>query len=742
MKTLLKLKQLTCILLSAMFIFMIAGPMAEAELITAETMTLEPIKADGVTITPIEMDVLADIEYGIITFRETKLLSITTSFDEGYNYKSTHSTFFPNNSDRTSISDNADGSKTFVFTAVTGETVTADDFNSVGIYASAAQLPKLEINIGIPFSQVTKETWVDAEFTLTMGTKKFSSGDYSGTGSIKGRGNTSWDQPKKPYSIKLSEKKSLLDIPKTKKYAIVPGYADQSLMRNFITYKAGLMFDGIEYTPKCEFVEVYLNGVYNGIYILVERVEIEGSKIDIEEAGPEDLTGGYLIEKDIDGKIDYDADQWFNCPYWANQSQDFFVLKTPESDDSALLEQMLAYLEAHMQKVHDSIMGTSGESYTDYVDVDSWIDFILMQEITKNIDGNLKTSCYMYKQSGDDHIYMTAIWDFDLAYGIANWDNASYQHNDYYDCPNGMGTSDFMAINSSSPWFDHLYDDYPEFSEALIAKYNEYRETLIPAMRAMMNEQAAYLSENTARNDNKWGTEFASGVNTLQNWFDGRIYWLDRQWCDDYEEIDLNYAMNAENGSLQFQTEGEQYPFVGVSVDGRLAGRSDISGINDAESAVELTIDMQAGETLTFEYKVSSEQGFDYFEFYVNGSQTLRESGSINWTTYTFTAPTDASYTFRWSYIKDYSVDSGSDCVWIDNVAYSGDPQSNYELGDVNMDGNVTAADALLVIRYAMGLTDLTETQLALADLNGNGTVNTEDASLVLRAALTGGNQA
>ena len=80
--------------------------------------------------------------------------------------------------------------------------------------------------------------------------------------------------------------------------------------------------------------------------------------------------------------------------------------------------------------------------------------------------------------------------------------------------------------------------------------------------------------------------------------------------------------------------------------------------------------------------------------------------------------------------------------MWIDNVAYSGDPQSNYELGDVNMDGNVTAADALLVIRYAMGLTDLTETQLALADLNGNGTVNTEDASLVLRAALTGGNQA
>ena len=735
-----RFNKLVCLMLALVMTLSLASfgsIMAETE-----TLTLNPDYSDGVTIEPGQMTVQADVQYGIVTFRETKTLSFTASFGEGWSYNENYSLFFPNNTNRVTITDNADGRKTFSFRAISGESVMLSDFNCVGIYASAAVLPKLEINIDIPFSQVDKETWVDAEFTLTMGTKQFASGDYSGTGAIKGRGNTSWGQPKKPYSIKLSSKASLLDIPNTKKYAIVPGYADQSLMRNFITYKAGLMLNGIEYTPKCEFVEVYLNGVYNGIYILVERVALESNKIDLDEATAEDLTGAYLIEKDIDGKIDFANDQWFNCPYWANQGRDYFVLKEPEPEDAALLEQMLDYLEEHMQKLHNSIMGTSGESYTQYVDVDSWIDFIIMQEITKNIDGNLKTSCYLLKKSGDDHIYMTALWDFDLAYGNANWDNADHQHNDYYDCPNGMGTSDFMAINSSSPWFDHLYDDYPEFSEALIAKYNEYRETLIPAMRAMMNEQAAYLSENTARNDNKWGTDFASGVNTLQNWFDGRIDWLDRQWCEDYEEIDLNYAMNAENGSLQFQTEGEQYPFVGVSVDGRLAGRSDISGINDAESAVELTIDMQAGETLTFEYKVSSEQGFDYFEFYVNGSQTLRESGSINWTTYTFTAPTDASYTFRWSYIKDYSVDSGSDCVWIDNVAYSGDPQSNYELGDVNMDGNVTAADALLVIRYAMGLTDLTETQLALADLNGNGTVNTEDASLVLRAALTGGNQA
>ena len=164
-----------------------------------ETLTLNPDYSDGVTIEPGQMTVQADVQYGIVTFRETKTLSFTASFGEGWSYNENYSLFFPNNTNRVTITDNADGRKTFSFRAISGESVMLSDFNCVGIYASAAVLPKLEINIGIPFSQVDKETWVDAEFTLTMGTKQFASGDYSGTGAIKGRGNTSWDQPKKPY---------------------------------------------------------------------------------------------------------------------------------------------------------------------------------------------------------------------------------------------------------------------------------------------------------------------------------------------------------------------------------------------------------------------------------------------------------------------------------------------------------------------------------------------------------------
>lgn len=724
-----------CIFIVVIFLLASATSLVGAEIAQAETVTLHPDVSDGISLLEGDMSVRAERRQGMITFLETKQLRFTAAFGDGWSYSEDYSVFFPNAGARTHIVVNADGSRTFTFDCINGESIPESDFVGVGIYAVAANLPKLEINVNQPIDTIGKEEWVAASFNLTLGTKQFDSGNYSGIGSIKGRGNTSWGQPKKPYSIKLESKASLLDIPRTKKYAIVPSYSDQSMMRNFITYKAGLMLDGIEYTPKCEFVEVYLNGSYNGIYILVERVDIESTKVDIQEATAEDLTGGYLIEKDVANKIDFGSDLWFDCPYWANQDQDYFVLKTPESDDPTLAQQMRNYLANHMQQLHNSIMNLSGDSYMRYVDVDSWIDFIIMQEITKNIDGNLKTSCYMYKQSGDDHIYMTALWDFDLAYGNANWDNASWEHNDYNDCPAGTGTGGFMAINSSCPWFDTLYDEYPEFRNALISKYNEYRNTIIPAMFAMMNEQGAYLSANTDRNDNMWGTNFSYGVSSLRNWLNGRIAWLDSQWSDDYEEVDLDQAMNIIGGSLHFSTENEENPFIGITMDGRMVGKSSIESMSGANSGVKLILNMLAGETLNFDYKVSSEENYDEFKFIVNGTVMETASGETDWRAYSYTAPSSGSYTFEWKYVKDGSVDSGFDCVLVDNVSYSG-AGTSYMPGDVDMDGNVTISDATLIMRNALGLINLNTQQAALADVDGDGGITITDATQAMRNAM------
>ena len=701
----------------------------------AEEYPIVPEAGDGVTLTYDEaaFSLLLSESYGMLRIEETRTLTLTASFDQGWTFSEDYSNFFRSHPERVQITNGPSGSKVFTFHAVEGEYLTLDEMLTVGVYASAAQLPRLEIATEIPFSQIGKSEYVPATFTLTLGTKQYESGNFEGTGSIKGRGNTSWGQPQKPYSIKLDSKNSLLDIPRTKKYAIVPSYSDQSGIRNYLTYKAGLMLAGIEYVPKCEFVEVYLNGSYNGIYLLVERVSIESNKINIEEATADDLTGGYLIEKDVDNKIDFSEDQWFNCPYWANQGRDYFVLKDPEPADETLRSQMLSYLTTYMQNVHNSIMGTGQDDYTRYVDVDSWIDFIIVQELAKNIDGNLKTSCYMFKQSGDDKLYLTAPWDFDLAYGNpeTTWTNADPQHNDYYDCPNATSPADFMAINSSCPWFDTLYDDHPEFRSALMQRYTLYRSSMIPAMLRLIDRAAAYLSEAEPRNDARWGKDFTGGVADLRSWLTARIEWLDTQWRQDSEPIDLDYALNADGGSLHFET--TEHPFTGTFKDGRIAAVSGIAGMNSAESGVALALRMEAGETLSFDYRVSTEHGYDEFTFNVNGSVLMTASGEYDWQTYTFTAEEAGDYSFTWTYSKDYSVASGSDCVWLDEVVWSGGGSGLP--GDVNGDGEITAADALLVMRYAMSLVDELP-HIENADINGSGVIDIADALIIMRTAM------
>ena len=728
------MKKALCLLLTVLLAFA-AFPSfaADAGERDAVEYTVSPAFSDGVTLTydAAAFTLRCTEVYGLLRVAESKTLTLTASFETGWTYNAEYSNFFRDHSDRVTVTDGADGSKVFAFSAVKGDLLTKDELLTVGIYATPDALPKLEISTSVPFSQIGKEEYVEASYTLTLGTKQFASGNYEGTGSIKGRGNTSWGQPQKPYSIKLDKKASLLDIPKTKKYAIVPSYSDPSIIRNYMTYKSNLMLDGIDYVPKCEFVEVYLNGSYNGIYILVERVAIESNKIDIAEATAEELTGGYLIEKDVDNKIDFDSDLWFNCPYWANQGHDYFVLKEPEPEDTAVSDQMRAYLADYMQALHNAVMDTSSDAYTQYVDVSSWIDFIIVQELAKNIDGNLKTSCYMIKQANDDKLYMTAPWDFDLAYGnpATTWNNADYQHNDYYDCPDATSPTDFMTINSSCPWFDTLYDDHAEFSSALKQRYAEYRTVLVPEMLRLIDSAGAYLATASAANDAKWGKNFDSGVASLRDWLTSRIEWLDSVWLD-AEPIDLDFALNTDGGTLHFET--SDYPFTGTLKDGRIAGVSGNAGVDSSTSTFSITIDMAEGETLSFDYRYSTETNYDFFNFKVNGSQKLHKSGESDWQTYTFTAPSDGSYTFVWEYSKDYSVNSGSDRVYIDEIIYSGDePAVEILPGDADCNGVVNFGDVSLTSLFLSGDGTLTEQGELNADVDGDGAVTFSDISLL-----------
>ena len=204
------------------------------------------------------------------------------------------------------------------------------------------------------------------------------------------------------------------------------------------------------------------------------------------------------------------------------------------------------------------------------------------------------------------------------------------------------------------------------------------------------------------------------------------------------EDTSLRDALNVEGGSLSFGT-SENYPFVAEEANGRYYAKSGNAGVNNSTSTLTTTIQMQAGETLTFEYCYGSESNYDFYNFIVNGTQVQHLSGTnnTNWQTYTYTAPSAGSYTFTWEFTKDVSVASGMDCCKIDNVAYSGDPGEQPAAdGDVDGDGNITITDALMALRIAMGTLVPTDEQIASADFDGDGMISTTEALTIMRIAM------
>lgn len=209
----------------------------------------------------------------------------------------------------------------------------------------------------------------------------------------------------------------------------------------------------------------------------------------------------------------------------------------------------------------------------------------------------------------------------------------------------------------------------------------------------------------------------------------------------------LAAALNVEGGNLWFGTSTE-YPFTAVDDGTRVFARSGNKRVVNSKSQLMLTIAMQSGDTMAFDYICSSQTDRDFFNFYVNKQVELRKSGVTepDWQRYTFTAPEDGVYYFVWEYTKDSGGSQGEDCVCIDSVAFTGTTPSTPEPtpeppveehdGDINGDGNTNTADAVFAMRYALGLIELTETQLIHGDVNEDGVVNIVDAIGIMRIAM------
>lgn len=250
---------------------------------------------------------------------------------------------------------------------------------------------------------------------------------------VRGRGNASWDFPKKPYRLKFSKKRSPLDAPaKAKKWTLISNYGDKSLMRNILAFEVSRRV-GLSYTPYCHPVDVILNGEYKGCYQLCDQIEVAENRVDITEmeatdTSGENLTGGYLIE--------IDAYAYSESSMFVSNQGIPVTIKSP--DDDEIVPAQSDYIRNFFNTMESAIFANNytdaTNGYRKYLDLDSFLRFFIVGEFAGNTD--TYWSVYMYKDRNSGKLFTGPIWDYDLAfdndyrtYPINNLGNFIYASN-------------------------------------------------------------------------------------------------------------------------------------------------------------------------------------------------------------------------------------------------------------------------------------------------------------------------
>lgn len=357
---------------------------------------------------------------------------------------------------------------------------------------------------------------------------------YTDSLEIKGRGNVSWEFPKKPYRLKLYNKTNLLGLPaKEKNWTLINNYGDKTLMRNLLAFHISRSVD-ISYTPAGIPVDVFLNGEYKGTYQLCDQLEVAPERVIVEKMRTTDIvapeiTGGYLIEMDAYANREI---SWFTSA----QNQIPVTIKYPKDDE--IVPQQSAYIKAHFEAMEAAI---NAPNYADNThgfrrlfDVDTFLRHFLVGELSGNTDTYWST--YMYKKRNDSKFYFGPVWDFDIAFEN---DFRTFPINSN---PEWIYNSKGSAANGVRNLVNRVFSD-KQVVDQLRAMYSFYRNNgkISPeSILQVVDAYAAKINHSQRLNFIKWNIlntkvhmnphvfgSYAAEVENVKNFIRGRIAWMD-----------------------------------------------------------------------------------------------------------------------------------------------------------------------------------------------------------------------
>ncbi|WEK33736.1 MAG: CotH kinase family protein [Candidatus Pseudobacter hemicellulosilyticus] len=358
-------------------------------------------------------------------------------------------------------------------------------------------LPRLTINTDGAVAIASKDVYVNGSLVIQ------GAGQYPDTTlktQVKGRGNSTWGYPKKPYRLKLDKKAALFGLSEEKDWVLLANYIDESLVLNALAMKIGQLLE-IPYTNHIVPVELYINGVYNGVYMLTEQVEVESNRVNVKD--------GYLLELDSY----YDEEYKFRTTAY-----DLPVnIKYPELENNA----DIAAIQQSFQQLETLVAAASfpDNNYGTLIDKVSIANYLLTYMMTDNQEINHPKSTYINK-TGAGKYTMGPIWDFDWAAGYEGAaDHFAYYNRPLFWTTPSAGTRFFQRFLQDPEVKTLLQQKWTDFKAHKLDQLQQYRDTYIKAITAARERDYA-----------KWGrgeAGYVSIVSKLKTWMQNRYAYLD-----------------------------------------------------------------------------------------------------------------------------------------------------------------------------------------------------------------------
>ena len=278
---------------------------------------------------------------------------------------------------------------------------------------------------------------------------------------VKGRGNSTWSvKAKRPYALKTDKKAKILGMPEGKRWCLLANFFDPSLFRNDLANYLGQHYTSLDWTPHGQNVELVLNGVHCGSYYLCEQVRSTKNRVP----------GDYLVEADRKaGRGDIIGAKTGNV----FNIKDISV-KGQKKDDPEAIARVKEILDRFENTLYSDDFLNPDTGYKTLIDLESFVDWLLIKELSKDFDGNMFTSCFCHIMS-DGIIRMGPIWDFDLAFGGNPFGNEGGMGG-FGDFFGSAGGNDMAFYNqpegyhiAKADWFVQMFKD-PEFISLLLKK--------------------------------------------------------------------------------------------------------------------------------------------------------------------------------------------------------------------------------------------------------------------------------